>query len=637
MRFGLVTAAFPGPKMGSYSQGKVTEQALVLDRVMEGQRLASRSKFLQLPSDILTDIVNLLIDDGSTLASLAQVNSDCRQLARSAQFAEIDINYANSRARELVSKLDQERISRQNNDNNGNKQGPTIGACIRRITTASYPDFIIHFMRDSHRSGKPSTELQEQALEQYKSIRARVQQTICFSLPNLEVIIWHDAHPMDISFFGNIMRSPARHLWLRRLPVARETMITFLQQPPIPSTWSLRTLVVSLYLELLPREPIQEDKDSPFRLVPARFFELLLRSCAPSIESLVWLLRNRSINDGPTPTSEGEPVSFPHLQFLRIGELGPPHSLLPSLFSAPLRHLSIDLNTDFDVWGVLANCGTFWGLETLVLQPLPEAKEHADFVADFISRHEQIRKLCISESTQAREDTAHLDTCIVPLFSTGRFEHLKTLSLMWGGGDYRKTGRYTISVSASSLAAIACLASLEELSLGAGTGGGPYCQWLVDHDVLRDILFKLKKLKGLALVHDAYPWEALSSSENVERYFGAQTFTDDEMTDIMARLDLEENPADLTRIINREGDEDERFDRGYILWEILHRNRMLKQTETWAAAFPSLEWTYFGQRLMGVREDPGDPSGKKVVPLSERRDDSCQFLVDTFTIAGFER
>ncbi|KAI1644263.1 uncharacterized protein F4817DRAFT_347315 [Daldinia loculata] len=621
MRSSSVTEAFP--KIGYHGHEKVMAQALVLDRVMEGQPLVSRSRLLQLPSDILTDIVNLLIGDKSTLASLAQVNSDCRQLARSSQFAEINFKYANSRGQQLLSKLDQERIFRRDNS----KQGPTIGACVRRIITASYPDFVICFMRR-----ETSAQREEQAHQQYKLIRADVQRVICSALPNLEVIVWYDAYPMEISFFKHIMESPAHHLWLRRMPIERQTMVTFLEQPPIPSIWPLRSLVISMYLELLPREPSREE--THFELAPARFFDLLLRSCAPTLESLTWLLRNKSINGKLIPQSSSDkPVSFPHLHLLRIGDLGPPRSILPSLFNAPLRHLSIHLQPDFELRDILANCGTFWHLETLVVHPLPESKEYAKFMAGFIARHETVKKLYVSEHPQARGATAHLDACVIPLFSTGRFEHLRTLSLTWGGSDYSQPDQYTVSVPVASLAAIACLASLEELSLGAGTEGGAYCHWLVDHDQLRDIFFKLKKLKGLALYHDTYPWEVLSSSENGERYYGAQSFTEDEMSDMLARLDLEETPGSLTRLLNRKSPE-----RGVLLWEVLHRNRMLKQTEAWAAAFPSLEWTYFGQWFMGVKEEPGDPTRKKVVPLTETRDEHChcQFLVDTFTIAGFE-
>ncbi|RSL76042.1 hypothetical protein CEP51_010336 [Fusarium floridanum] len=60
---------------------------------MKGQERASRSRLLQMPSEILADIVHFLSDSKSALANLALVNSDCRQLARSSQFAEVTFDY----------------------------------------------------------------------------------------------------------------------------------------------------------------------------------------------------------------------------------------------------------------------------------------------------------------------------------------------------------------------------------------------------------------------------------------------------------------------------------------------------------------------------------------------------------------
>ncbi|OTB14912.1 hypothetical protein K445DRAFT_318822 [Daldinia sp. EC12] len=630
MRSSSVTEAFPGSKMGYHGRQKIVPRALVLDRVMEGQQLASQSRLLQLPSDILADIVNLLIGDRRTLASLALVNSDCRQLARSSQFAEIDFNYASPRARELLSKLDQERVSRMNNSN----RGLTIGACVRRIITASYPSFDIHFMgRETDRT-KTLEEREEQAHQQYKLIRADLQRVICSALPNLEMIVWHDTYPMDISFLKDIMRSPAQHVWLRRLPIEKKVIPTLLEQPAIPSIWPLRSLVISLYLELLPREPKREE--TQFDPAPARFFEAILRSCASTLESLTWLLRNYSLNRWPIPPlSSDSLVSFPRLQFLRIGESGPPRSLLPLLFNAPLRHISVHLQPDFELRDILDNCGTLWNLETLVMAPVPESREYAESIAGFIKRHEHVKKLQVAEDPQTPGETAHLDTCIIPLFSAGTFERLRTLSLMWGGGDYRKSEPYMVSVPGASLAAIACLASLEELKLSVGTGGGSNCQWLVDHDELRSVLSNLKKLRGLALDHDIYPWGVISEA-NMGRYYVIQSFTEDEMSDATARPDLEENPEDLARVINRRENDEEYFERGHILLELLHRNRMLKLAEVWAATFPSLEWAYFGERFMGIEVDREDTSRKKAVPLTKSRNEHCQFLVDVFSLAGFE-
>lgn len=75
----------------------------------------------------------------SSLASFAYVNSDCRQLARSRQFASIHLQYSLSN-HDLLLKLVEERRQRQNKRSDG--FSPSLGACIRRITVATHPGWV---------------------------------------------------------------------------------------------------------------------------------------------------------------------------------------------------------------------------------------------------------------------------------------------------------------------------------------------------------------------------------------------------------------------------------------------------------------------------------------------------------------
>lgn len=55
---------------------------LLIDRVMQGQSFNSEAPLLQLLIEIMSQILHIFDeDDKKTLASLALVNSDCRQLA----------------------------------------------------------------------------------------------------------------------------------------------------------------------------------------------------------------------------------------------------------------------------------------------------------------------------------------------------------------------------------------------------------------------------------------------------------------------------------------------------------------------------------------------------------------------------
>ena len=65
-----------------YGKDRDKKRPLLLDAVMEGQERASHSRLLQMPTEILAEIIDLLGDSKSALANLALVSRDCRQLAR---------------------------------------------------------------------------------------------------------------------------------------------------------------------------------------------------------------------------------------------------------------------------------------------------------------------------------------------------------------------------------------------------------------------------------------------------------------------------------------------------------------------------------------------------------------------------
>ena len=82
-------------------------------------------RFLELPVEILADIVELVAADRSSLAGLAMVNWECRQLARSAQFAEVCFDYSPG-SHALISKL-LDQVEQKDRGVNV----PCIGHCIR--------------------------------------------------------------------------------------------------------------------------------------------------------------------------------------------------------------------------------------------------------------------------------------------------------------------------------------------------------------------------------------------------------------------------------------------------------------------------------------------------------------------------
>lgn len=119
--------------------GRVEEEKprpVLLDVVIGDRPRASQSKFLQMPAEILADIVYLLADDRETLAALALVNSDCRQLSRTCQFAEVHFDYSAPK-RQLFHEIASDSQS-------------SIGVCVRKIKFASHPEHVTSAHSECH-------------------------------------------------------------------------------------------------------------------------------------------------------------------------------------------------------------------------------------------------------------------------------------------------------------------------------------------------------------------------------------------------------------------------------------------------------------------------------------------------------
>ena len=100
---------FSGNERDAFTQSVPPRNFLLLDRVLEGRAPASSAPLLHLPVEILALIVQKIPDD--CLAPFAFVNSDCRQLARSRQFANLLFDYS-PKAVDIIERLlmeDEER------------------------------------------------------------------------------------------------------------------------------------------------------------------------------------------------------------------------------------------------------------------------------------------------------------------------------------------------------------------------------------------------------------------------------------------------------------------------------------------------------------------------------------------------
>ncbi|OQD75219.1 hypothetical protein PENDEC_c008G06079 [Penicillium decumbens] len=302
---------------------------------MGGKPCVSGSRLLNIPAEILANIVDFIADDQPTLAALALVNSDCRQLARSCQFVDICFDYS-PRAFDLLLALLRETVPSVSTASQ-----PTIGACIRRVTVKSDRQWVASthwelyqsIWGDTHESynREQKKELHERATKTYNSYRSGLLGAISGAMPHLETIAWCDQVSVGADFLKVISRLPIKHLKLSRVPID----VPYLMEPPLtPAVMQLRSLHLDTRLAWRVSGDVEDENVASLSLSP--FFKSLFLRCAPTLESLVW--PSWDFMQGSEPISLGdEPISFPRLRHLKLPMLKLAPSTLSSFLSAPLR------------------------------------------------------------------------------------------------------------------------------------------------------------------------------------------------------------------------------------------------------------------------------------------------------------
>ncbi|KAF4979778.1 hypothetical protein FZEAL_4082 [Fusarium zealandicum] len=627
----LMMASFAGTARDEFGRGQDRRRSLLLDTVMGNRQRVSRSLFLQLPAEILADIVDLLADDASALACLAIVNSDCRQLARCCQFAEVHLDYS-LQAKRLTLDLVQDFAKGQQS---------TVGASVRRVTFASSASHVA----DSHPevfdtiwgeaaheySHEQRKRLRELANKQYKVVQTGAISAISLAMPNLETLIWEDRFALDQYFFASIFRSSARHVKLNNIFIDAACSV----EPSLcPATWPLCSLDLYTYITDHERQRTSADPSTSITL-----FETIFRLCAATIESLSW--KCMFISDGSEVSLGSNPPSFPRLRCLRLRSISLDRIAFSSLIASPLRHLELSLKPSW-YWDCISCHESLRYLESFVVDDVPLENESCSHIADFISQHDHLQKLCLHDKRTDAGHVAHLDRYIIPALGSGSFSHLSCLSLAWGGGSLslnEPMRPHETHVSEESLATIGKITSLEKLSLCSGVISGWRNQWLVDHTKLRTHLRGLIRLRILALSRDTYKYTCPRTEFDpvFDRYYSDQILGPEERTDAQNRpeLDVDDTTGQISELEITEHDQEDDDENGWriTLWERAHRNRMLVHAEAYAVLLPKLEWMLCGQRPIGFQPDLQDATApRKAVPLTKERDECYTFLRKTFAL-----
>lgn len=189
-----------------------TTSPLTLDRVLEGRPITERnSRLLNLPVEILSLVIKYVDINKEGLPSLALVNSDCRQLARSCQFRNVVIDFG-PRSSCVLGILIHEAAERFRSEN-GLTRRPSLGACVRCIRTSSD-----HYWKEIQNIRPRASESDEGddgvvglgstlSLDQWReSVGNMTTRMACVynpslvlvisTLPNLEILNWAGEPPL---------------------------------------------------------------------------------------------------------------------------------------------------------------------------------------------------------------------------------------------------------------------------------------------------------------------------------------------------------------------------------------------------------------------------------------------------------
>ena len=580
----LLMPTFSGSK-NEFRIEHESRRPLSFERVNEGRLPVSAAPlFTKLPLEIL-DLINQHVP-ASSLASFALVNSDCRQLARSRQFACVKFDYSNV-STALIHALTMEVQARLRS--NGVTRKPSLGVCIRRITVATNPEWVSrrHQISLTQRFADLDEDLRDQRITAAEkssfgtylpAVRSLLRNRI--GLPHLELLEWDDRLALSEAFFKDLASSTIQHLELPSVAVDEEFEVQLVDADN-PCGLQLRTLHLKVMWDPIARK---QGNTSPL-------CASILRLCAPTLECLTWEGMPWSGNDSQSFAAGGlELPAFPCLRYLRF-ELINLHdsSILDSMIHDGLVALEIDIaerpiNSTF-----FKKRGRIPSLEVFVWDSIriPESQSLA-----FVRANPQLSRLSIAGAMS----TTLLEHELLPLLSES-FRHLASLNLAWKSSH----------ISNWALKNISSLKTLQQLHLCAGDRYDRRTDWAINHNSVRGYLRKLPLLKKVAFSCDSY--KGPDQDSKVDRYY----------EDMILDMDGEDWLMNLQ--MGREA-----RDR---LWEQIHRERMVTEANKYARAMGNLEWMYIGQLPMSVEHDPKTKE-RVAIPLTEDRDTCWSLLKDIF-------
>lgn len=306
-----------------------TAKLALLPRAVEAGHAASGSPLLGLPLEILVDIVDLIADDHATLSTLALVNSDFRQLARSYQFADVCFDYDRLESNQLLRRLLEDTPITLGSTNvpSRARRSQSVGPCIRRVTVRPrsgklidrHPDVHDRHLGDTTRTSpdKQCDQFQADAVSEYiTTFRDPVLAVPKAAMPNLEALSWHGGMCLEVApLLRAITHLPMRHLEISGIQIVEPIPLEQLMAPPV--ALSLESLSLGATVCTYAGYPARaEDTHDWESRTSSPFITALLQSCSTTLKSLrlgyMCFHKMKAFSFGP------ERILFPRLRYLSV-------------------------------------------------------------------------------------------------------------------------------------------------------------------------------------------------------------------------------------------------------------------------------------------------------------------------------
>jgi hypothetical protein len=292
-------------------------------------------------------------------------------------------------------------------------------------------------------------------------------------------------------------------------------------------------------------------------------------------ESMVYL-------KDPIEIDEHKPLSFPRLRTLKFGHIYLKNAfILETFLNAPLTTLIISNPGNPLMVEYTRARGSISTLETLVYEGAISAAS-----LDFLKANQHMSSL----SFELANPASLIEDKLLPLLSSS-FTALRSLRLTWN--EEIRVMRTSV------LQMISTLKNLDQTYLSAGHQFGWRHSWAIDHELMRNYLSLLPKLKRIVFSRDSYE----GSDSGISLYYENKTLS---QSLIDAHPGWEDTPK--------------------ALWELGHRNMVLEEANLYVNMIPKLEWLYFGQLPMEIRRQKNMDEEVTTVEIMSERDD-CRTLL----------